>query len=572
MQQYRRFIPLGQKRNSGTTLEFEWPLRSRWKDLAFRELAIAAVLRRILMFLFAGVLFDVPLAAAPRLDDIFRQDILVLQGNFKADGKPALKARLFGIADDDSPFNISFKCTSSQVTLDGKRLDGKPAPYTITPEGVPPFAWKWAGLFQCLDKTADVEFWIEDDAPNTAHLGDVWVIAGGENVAVVSTNQSASSNNAIVSASPNGSKVVTCLPGAIGNAPVGEAPTLGWSFASGMAKALQRPQETYTISVSHARYSTWLPSSPNWLSLFGWDHKHDVTIGTRGIVWWWGEWEAEYSFPPAPMPNQRAATASGWSDLLADWEGSQERAFQKCLTGFTMMTAGDARPDDNEPAQVKQLTLVVQLQGVKRQPEHVKSFDFEKNATSSWELFRAAQNQAVSILREKRTVGGTLGIGGETIRPRAAIIPAVRSQANQFPDKWFWRPEDIARLSDELVTVALGHLGPASGQSVELGLPVAKWTEKGVTLHFFAKPAKMPEGTKQPAELQYCTEEEPDSWITFTNQWSDTITIAPAGKRVRAVRYGAGNAPILQYWIAPGTNQLPITIPTFEFYRPPAHA
>ena len=532
-------------------------------------------LRRILALAIAAFGLVTPVTAAPQLDDLFRRAIfenaLVLQGNFVDDGNPGLKARLFGTADDESDFTISFSSGSGRVTLDNKRLDGDPVSVTVRPKPISPFAWSCSAVFKCLDKTAEVDFWTQGGVTNRAYLGDVWVIAGGENVMVTSPPEPPDGGRFVVFESPTCSPVVACLPEQRADPLQKQAPTLAWKFGMAVAKKLQRPVETHIISSRHARYSSWFRNSTNWLPLFGWEHKHELTIGTRGIVWWWGEWEAEYGGFPNPLPNEPRATAAGWATALSDWEQTQSKAFQNCLTSFTAMTAGTPTPDSDDSAQVKQLTLVVQLQGVNRQPEHLKLFGFEKEGASSWELFRASQNEAVLALREKRTLGdGVFGIGSEKIRPRAAIVPAMQSPSNSFPNKWFWESADIGRLADELAATAYRHLGPGRTGDFEIGSPTVDWKDsKTVTINFKGKPTVIPPAARpELAQLEYSTADDPDSWATFRKVWSESITISVPNKIIRAVRYGAGNAPLLQYCIIPGTNRPSVTIPTFEFFRP----
>jgi hypothetical protein len=527
-------------------------------------------------FALSSLLIVYASCAEPMLDAVFRHEDLVLQANFKEDTTTALQARLFGLSDTNAEFKLCFLCTATNVFLSrtSENQDGAPQNLTnvivhsIIPQDKPPFSWAWSGMFKCLQQSADVEFWIERGkergVTNKAHLGDVWVIAGAENVSVTSTIEETNSAHFFTTNSPAGVPVVTCLPGKKVHLPVKSVPVLASQFAQGIVLEFGRPVETHTISVSRASYPDWFLGSQNWRPLFGWTNKAEVTIGTRGIIWWWGEWAAEYSTNfPNPLPNEPRASPKGWAEALADWETTQSLKLEQCFTNFTMMTSGPPGTDGNNPMQVEQLTLVVQLQGVNRQPAHANLFSFARNAASSWELFRAAQNQAVLAVRENR---GDRADDHAKIRPRAAIVPASRSLTNGFPEKWFWEATDIALLATNLVRTASAHIRADNDHSFEIGLPQVTWTEKGATLRFGGDPTKMLGDSQRAAQLQYSTVEDPDTWVE-TN-WSNPITIGSDGKTIRAVRYGAGNAPLLQYWIVAGTNEPPITIPAFEFFRP----
>src|SRR5262245_44286709 len=65
---------------------------------------LGVIMRCLFPLLIAGVYGIRPVAAAPKLDAIFRNHPIVLQANFKDDGTPALQARLFGVADNAATF------------------------------------------------------------------------------------------------------------------------------------------------------------------------------------------------------------------------------------------------------------------------------------------------------------------------------------------------------------------------------------------------------------------------------------------------------------------------------------
>lgn len=522
---------------------------------------------RFCFFTYIIATFAIVAHAAQEIDSLFAEaatrGALVMQANFVEDGTPSLKARLWGMADGE--FKIVFTSSSDKVTLDGQRLNAGGVTDVIKPDDFGRREWRWAGTFSCSDPTASIDIMLPSRRePITAFLGDVWVIAGGANVAAESLISVPNGASFSTMSLAEGGGVIACVPVAAPSEHATNAPTLAWSFAMGLVTNLGRPVAIYTISSPQARHNRWLPTSSVWKPLYGnQESEHRVSLGTRGIVWWTGEWDAEYGSFPAPMPPALSENEIDWAHELSTWKDAQAKAIEYNINEFCAMTAGAAKPNEKQLAQVNQLNILIQLQSVNRQPPHFNLFRFERDPASAWELYRAAQSDAVASLRRSTS---------KAVRPRAVLVPAISGGGLSFPTAWFWdNQDDLASFAQELVRVAVLYLGPKDSSSLKIGPPSVVWDDpKNVTLEFTGDPKGLPAASTSDefSSLEVSTKQDLSIWTKVTEPWSSRMTISSADSPIIAVRYGAGDSPKPLLPIHNVKDEPAGVIPTFEFIRP----
>ena len=487
-----------------------------------------------------------------RFDSVFLElashQALVLQANFPGESEPPLKARLFGTSTDSNEITITFTLIKGEAMLDGTDLTESPgASGILRSEGGTNY-WSWEGVFKCPTNTATIGIRINDDAPITARLGDVWVAAGGPNVATSSVM--AASNAAAFAGSGGRLPTIVAIPDEAADNNAAPAPVLASTFAAVLAQKLQRPIAVYTISANQGNFIFWLSNAP-WLPLYGWDAPHEVTIGTRGIIWWWGEWETEFGADASAL--ELLSGAPGFGAKVKDLQQLDKTGLLKCWRHFTSMIGG--ADIVNCP---QQLDLIVQLEGVDRQPAHVNNFGFarEEEQASPWEVMRAAQTEAVLELRTS-----------------AAMVSAVTNEDDSLPAKWFWDASSVSRLATNLAVTAWRRLRlpPAKQVKIGLGLPTADWSDsKSVTLSFEGLPARenlMPKDGS--ARIQYSTNANLDLWTGFFGKWTPKLTLSAGQQAIVAVRYGAGTAPRPLFSFRIKGEDKQVTVPAFQFFRPP---
>ncbi len=332
-------------------------------------------------------------------------------------------------------------------------------------------------------------------------------------------------------------------------------PALGANFARALATRFNPPSEkkggrpicVYSLSRGRKFIEDWNPAAEDnpWAALPGW--KAHLLPGMRGVVWWHGEWQAEYGPVPPPPDNALAPERSPYSIHL---DRFQDNYFEKGkelrgLVADHLASLPEPREEPAPPANdsilaARTLWVVVQLPGAARRTEFydvVRQDNPQEKpfATySAWAALRAAQFHTVDLLR------------GES-RPMAILVPF--QGAGNTAAGWVWHAKDPngpSRFSDAGARLAIeifANLSPGAADVVDGWPRIENWQDKQPILKF-------PGATRLETTKVY---QEPgvdapllwartsDNWerVSITPDVTPNVTL-PSG--TKEVRYGWADA------------------------------
>ena len=501
---------------------------------------------------------------------------IVLQANFPADGEPVLRARLFGNSDSESAFDLTFSTNTEDILLDKVALKGTPQTRSVKPGGGPEHPWVWEGVFSCRETGGEVTLNLAGEPDISIQLGDVWILAGGDNIV-----RSGDFN-------PPPDQIFRVADGAGGlggvivrkkkheekpQTKIERVPWLAGHFASLLQQKTKRPLAVCLVSTRLGRAADWESRKPVWDVLFGDLKPRGKPLAARGIVWWIGEWDAELHVLPVPLPGDDPKVF--W-DGVRKWQKEEYDALLKVVTGFPAMIADESSHQPTSCFQASIFSLVVGLQGIDRQPAHLDLVPSDPLPSSTWELYRGAQVEVVNHIRALPPC-----VPGQPQATRAALVPAIPAQLqptkNGDEKRWFWEnAATFELLGKDLAEAAWRRLAPAGtpGLAVEIGPPTATWkADRSVELTFAGTvqglPATLP---PEEAQLQYALKSQPDRWLPAPFPWGNPLTIpapAQAQDEVWAVRYGPGNHPNARHALKDAQGNAAGFIPVFRFHQPP---
>jgi hypothetical protein len=534
--------------------------------------------------------------AEPAFDSILTTlKPLVLQCNFKDEGGiPVYEARLFGTATQAGPLHLRFR----RLTAETITLDSDPIPeQTATPnendkvKEVEVMAvtqgdsaqWVWRGVFSVeprFDATKPA-LWIqiaEDHQQELqAYLGDSWLVAGGENVQRKPKTGTAAGFGVATGAGflP---AIVTYLPQPAEPASFPElAPHLAARFAAAQGRQNKRPQMVVTVSQPGGTAEAWENiTAPQLAPLTGWNGEYSLGLGVRGVIWWVGESVTESAPPAQQLPSELAPELTGSPARLAksraanrapfvQWQNQQRDHLVRAMGQMADRLAfGVGIPPGVDtrftPLRGKLSFYVVQAQGVWRQPEHFAAMHFTTDAWSSWELFRAAQNDAVAEWRSKdlRKVKHTEKSVlvpdppfEEEIGSRACVVPALPAADSSAFDvaRWQWdREADLARYSALVARLsdAVRRMWAWPKNEAEANVATVEWLKDGRAKVTIPEAANLGATLPGEAPLEYLVGET-GVWKTVTtwNVPQELPILEPgvASETVIAVRYAPGDKP-----------------------------
>jgi len=518
----------------------------------------------------------------------------IIQANWPTDatdaGKTAdLPARLFGSTTLES-FELIFDCHGN-VTVNGKGgEEEQPAPNQVIKFKANVDAtsktWWWEG-FIMAEASHAVSVKVRADPNDADHdidlgvfmPGDAWLMAGsprvGEKVTITGLGTTFTDP---VEGGPG--RIEKPSPSASSPAPSELQPALAAYFASCLQDALpDRPLVVYVWPRGQTTLRAWQEEGGKPFGM-PWNYQHDgeerallpmtaqsPVPGFRGVIWAHGEWEAEKGdFSP---PKSGGAVADAFTLDVENFGRRYAREsaqFADLVRNELARSPGDLVP--RERTAKKMLWVILEAPAVARQPSFLKQFlqDFEDmNAPvlSSWAALRAAQHEAVQMLRD---VAHTELAPNEVIGPRAFLVPLIGDVSLPKDDTqltlrdpgWLWKGELHSRQAGHLladhsarfrqagqyladqVSARLANQ-PAEPQSDATffrdGTPVVNWQADPPTLELPGVAALSGDGASRQFEVLLGS-----SWNDF--QVSSTTTFPLSlGAGAKGVRYEWRDAP-----------------------------